>query len=75
MDEYKDHFKYKAIKAILKRSMPIKTPEMVEWRRSARRYLQNFQHQFEYQNLPTWKIDDEVFDTLQRKAQTLMVDL
>lgn len=75
MDDYKDNFKYKAILAILKKSMSVKTKEAISWRRSAKRYLKDFEHQFEYRNLPTWKIDDELFDSLQREAQKILIDL
>ena len=74
-EEYKTHFKYKAIKAMIKKSMKIKTPDAVSWRRSARRYLNNFEQQYTYRNLPTWKLDDEIFDRLQREAQSLMLEL
>ena len=75
MDDYKEHFKYKAIKAIIRKSMQLKNPEVVAWRKAARRYLENFEQQFKYQDLPTWKLDDELFDQLQRQAQSLLIDL
>ena len=71
---WQDDFKYKAIRSILKRSMSVKTEEAVAWRRSARKYLQNFELQWKYKGLPTWDLDTEMFETLQRQAQKILND-
>jgi hypothetical protein len=72
---YKDNLKYRSLKLMLRNSMSLKSKEAVSWRKSVRNYLQNFEDQWEGRNTPTWKIDDEVFDNLQRQAQSLMLDL
>lgn len=70
---YQSHFKYVTIKAILSRLLHVKTPEAVAWRKSARKYLKDFELQWEYRNLPSWNIDTEVFDELQRKALSIFL--
>ena len=75
MEEYQSDFKYVAMKALLKRMLQVKTPEALMWRRLARRYLEDFPLQWEHRDLPTWNIDTEVFEKLQRQAQSIMIDL
>ena len=75
MEEYQSDFKYVAMKALLKRMLQVKTPEALMWRRLARRYLENFPLQWKHRDLPTWNIDTEVFEKLQRQAQSIMIDL
>lgn len=75
MEEYQSDFKYVAMKALLKRMLQVKTPEALMWRRLARRYLEDFPLQWKHRDLPTWNIDTEVFEKLQRQAQSIMIDL
>ena len=75
MEEYQSDFKYVAMKALLKRMLQVKTQEALMWRRLARRYLEDFPLQWKHRDLPTWNIDTEVFEKLQRQAQSIMIDL
>lgn len=75
MHEYEFDFKYVAMRAMLKRMLHVKSPEAIVWRRLARRYLEDFPLQWKHRDLPTWNIDTEVFEKLQRQAQSIMIDL
>lgn len=75
MIDFKNDFKYVAMKAIFKRMQHVKTPEAIKWRRDARHYLENFKTQWAFRDLPTWGIDTEVFDSLQRQALSILITL
>lgn len=75
MHEYEFDFKYVAMRAMLKRMLHVKSPEAIVWRRLARHYLENFETQWKHRDLPTWNIDTEVFEKLQRQAQSIMINL
>lgn len=74
-EPYKEHFKYLSMKALLARLLHVKTPEALLWRRSARRYLKGFELQWNHRNLPSWNIDTEVFEELQRKALSIFLEI
>ena len=72
-NDYRNQFKYVSMRKILLRMNENKTAEALLWKKDARRYLKNFPLQFDSRKTISWDIDDEVFDSLQRRAQTILI--
>ena len=72
-NDYRNQFKYVSMRKILLQMNDNKTSEALLWKKDARRYLKNFPLQFDSRKTISWDIDDEVFDSLQRRAQTILI--